>query len=243
MTGNSQPITRRRQEPRALSSKKGSATVVKSRSRGKILVAARALFGSSGYELTSMADVARGAGVSRATIYNNFGDKVSLLAAIVEDYLAGYIEITTRLRSDIPPEQTVFDHLELMIKEGIVWRLRHADLFPVIDLAKHVPGSRWYEFNAESDRAWLDWTMAIHRVNARAGLLRANLNLEFAAKAIFSMVETTLITFDTPASSRRIDDVARQFALLQWYALYSIEPDEAPLMRNVIKRISASKRG
>jgi AcrR family transcriptional regulator len=233
----SPPSLERRSEPASAAGHVNrQPQVMKSRSRGRILAAARELFAVSGYQETSMAEVAQKAKVARATIYNNFPDKVSLLAALVEDYLNGYIDIARTLQADFPPAQTTFEHLETMIREGIVWRLQHADLFPVIDLAKHVPGSRWRETNAQSDKVWLDWMMEIHRGNARAGLLRDSLDLDFSIKAMFSMVETTLVTFDTPSGEDLVNEVAHQFALLQWHALYTGSPAEAPLMHQIIER-------
>jgi AcrR family transcriptional regulator len=234
---------RRRREPGRAKSRTGSQPrVVKSRSRNRILAAARELFVSSGYQETSMAQIAREAGVARATIYNNFPDKVALLAALVQDYLRGYIEIAQRLQASIPANQTTFEHLESMIREGISWRLAHADLFPLIDLAKHVPGSSWHETNAESDKVWLDWMMVMHRGNAEAGLLRDGLDLDFSVKALFSMVETTLITFDNASSAHLVDRVAHEFALLQWHALYDANPSAAPLMHHILDGGAADGR-
>ena len=58
-----------------------------------ILAAARSLFRSPGYSVTRVADVAHLAGVSRATVYNHFDDKKSILYQLVRDYMAGYERI------------------------------------------------------------------------------------------------------------------------------------------------------
>lgn len=59
-----------------------------------ILEAARALFLSRGYGVTSMDALARRAGVSKATIYAHFADKEALFAALVSGEC-------TRLRGEI----------------------------------------------------------------------------------------------------------------------------------------------
>ena len=57
-----------------------------------ILTAARTLFGRHGFQRTSMADVAREAGIARATLYLRYSDKRALFealaAALVDDALA-----------------------------------------------------------------------------------------------------------------------------------------------------------
>ena len=59
----------------------------------RILTAARTLFGRHGFQRTSMADVAREAGIARATLYLRYSDKRALFealaAALVDDALAG----------------------------------------------------------------------------------------------------------------------------------------------------------
>lgn len=56
--------------------------------RSRVLEAARGAFTRSGYA-TSMAEVARGAGVARATVELLFGTKAALLDAVVDVALAG----------------------------------------------------------------------------------------------------------------------------------------------------------
>ena len=59
----------------------------------RILTAARTLFGRHGFQRTSMADVAREAGIARATLYLRYSDKRALFealaAALVDEALTG----------------------------------------------------------------------------------------------------------------------------------------------------------
>lgn len=59
--------------------------------RSAILVAARALFVSEGFERTSVDAVAASAGVSKRTIYDYFGDKDTLLLRVIETSAAGLL--------------------------------------------------------------------------------------------------------------------------------------------------------
>jgi AcrR family transcriptional regulator len=199
-----------------------------------ILTAARELFAEHGYHRTSMAQVAKRAGVVRATIYNHFQRKVDLLRAIVADYMAGYVRIGNELQASAGAQQSVFDILQLTAQRAIDWRIANADLRPLIDLAKHIRESGWEEFNAEADAAMLGWISRIHRANNRRGITRPGLDLDFATAAVYSMIETALSGFDVRSSQQYVDHVAHQLTLLQWNAIYAIEPERAPRVEEVL---------
>lgn len=59
---------------------------------GRILEAARELFLEQGYGTVSMDQIARDAGVSKATVYAHFESKEKLFAAIVQGACAAYAE-------------------------------------------------------------------------------------------------------------------------------------------------------
>ena len=56
---------------------------------------------------TRMADVARGAGVSRQTLYNEFGSKDALAAALAMREIERFIEGTERALDDAHPDDTI----------------------------------------------------------------------------------------------------------------------------------------
>jgi AcrR family transcriptional regulator len=62
--------------------------------------AARELFAERGYAATAMVPIAARATVVRATVYNDFADKIDSLATIIRRYMHGYVEIGQRLRDD-----------------------------------------------------------------------------------------------------------------------------------------------
>jgi AcrR family transcriptional regulator len=192
----------------------------------RILDAAKDLFIERGFPSTSMAEIARRANVVRSTVYNNFADKEAIVAAIMRRYIEGYVEIPARLRGQARPGQTSFELVEDMIRSAILWRIENAELRPLIDLSKHLPNSEWGELNAAADAAMLGWIVEIHRGDAKRGLIRDGLNLDFATSALYSMIEAVIASFDVGASRRRVDNAVRQLTLLHWYALYRVEPDE-----------------
>src|SRR5262245_55202923 len=58
------------------------------RSRAAVVAAARTLFLSKGYAGTTMEEIAALAGLTKRTLYNNYGDKNALFTQIVANVLA-----------------------------------------------------------------------------------------------------------------------------------------------------------
>jgi TetR/AcrR family transcriptional regulator, cholesterol catabolism regulator len=192
----------------------------------RILAAGRSLFIEQGFPETSMEAIAQRANVVRATVYNNFKDKEAILAEIMRRYLEGYVEIPRRLREEARPEQTSFELVEDMIRNAFLWRIENAELRPLVDLSKHLPTSPWPRLNAAADAAMHDWILEIHRRDAERGLLREDLDLDFAIRALYLMIEAVLASLDPRTSKRRVNAAVHQLALLNWHALYREGPDE-----------------
>lgn len=198
------------------------------KARTKILEASRKLFARRGFSETSMGDIARAAQVARATVYNNFDDKQDILAAIISDYMTGYARIAQRLRENARSGQTSFELIQEMVREALRWRVENADLRPIVAVARNLRGSGWEEANKAADDAMLGWIMAVHAADEDAGLIREDIDLEFGVRAAYNMIESVLSTFDVNSSPEEIDRAARQLALLHWYSICSVPPEDAP---------------
>jgi hypothetical protein len=72
----------------------------------------------------------------------------------------------------------------------------------------------------------LGWITEIHRGDADRGLIRPEVDLEFAAPALYSMIEAVIASFDVKANRGKVDKAVRQLTLLHWHALYRIEPED-----------------
>ncbi len=84
--------------------------------RARILDAARSLFASQGFDDVTVADIARHAGVARATVFNYFASKHTLIDAITEEVLAYYAEMLDRAQADERSStaallRALFDHM------------------------------------------------------------------------------------------------------------------------------------
>ena len=64
----------------------GARTAAVAETREKVVAAARRLFAEAGFHRVSLDEIARQADVARATVYHQFGSKLGVLAAVVEDY-------------------------------------------------------------------------------------------------------------------------------------------------------------
>jgi AcrR family transcriptional regulator len=198
------------------------------KARTKILEASRKLFSRRGYAEVSVGDIARGAGVVRATVYNNFDDKQDILAAIIADYMTGYARIAQRLRENARPGQTSFDLIQEMVREALAWRVQNADLRPLVAVARNARGSGWDQANKAADDAMLGWILAVHAADDAAGLIREDIDLEFGVRAAYAMIEAVLSSFDVAAGEEQIEQAAHQLSLLHWYSICRVDPSEAP---------------
>jgi AcrR family transcriptional regulator len=198
------------------------------RARIKILEASRKLFTRRGFSETSMGDIARAAQVARATVYNNFDDKQDILAVIIRDYLTGYAQIPQKLREHARSGQTSFDLIEEMVREALGWKVKNADLRPIVAVARSSRSAGWEEANKAADDAMLGWVMAVHAADESAGLIRDDVDLEFGVRATYWMIEAFIASFDVSSDEEEINRAARQLALLHWHAICRVPPDEAP---------------
>ena len=203
-----------------------------------ILAAARELFSNPGYTSARVADIAKLAGVSRATVYNNFEDKQAILNQLVRDYMSGYQEIGLRMQKAAKPSDTVFELLGTMLHETFMWRIQNADLRPAIEVAKQLPGSAWTEANHAADLAIHGWIATIHHASADHGVILPDIDIDFATEALYSMIDATISTLDVNTSRREISRITKQLTLIQWNAIYATPPDESLLVGEVLSEIS-----
>ena len=198
------------------------------RARAKILEASRKLFTRRGFSETSMGDIARAAQVARATVYNNFDDKQDILAVIIRDYLTGYAQIPQKLREHARSGQTSFDLIEEMVREALRWKVQNVDLRPIVAVARSSRSSGWDEANKAADDAMLGWIMTVHAADESAGLIRDDIDLEFGVRGTYWMIEAFIVSFNVSADEEQINRAAHQLALLHWYAICKVPPEEAP---------------
>jgi AcrR family transcriptional regulator len=195
------------------------------RSRERIREAAIDLFLEVGYPGTSMDALARRAEVARATIYNNFEDKVEILALIVGDYVSGYVDMIRRLPTDeVRSVEESFGLIRTFILEALRWRAANAYLRPLIEQAKHLREAGWEQMDTYADAVIIDWLLTIHRADAERDLIRSEIDLVFATGAVHSMIDRTLTVTDRSLDDGYLENLADRLADLYWHAIYLVPP-------------------
>ncbi|XOV94507.1 MAG: TetR/AcrR family transcriptional regulator [Bacteroidota bacterium] len=89
---------------------------IRESSTSKILAASLELFGTIGYQATTIAQIAEKAGVSKGLIYNYFDSKEDLLKAMVKRFSEEGDKMMEHLNSDDPKQM-----LEMMIRGAFKW--------------------------------------------------------------------------------------------------------------------------
>ena len=94
----------------------------KIKSRKRILKASRKLFSTKGYDETMMEDIAQSAEVSKATVYNYFPSKESLLIGTANEVLDLAILLAEKLQKEgIESEQIIREVLDAFVKASITY--------------------------------------------------------------------------------------------------------------------------
>jgi AcrR family transcriptional regulator len=138
--------------------------------RAELVAAARRLFVDDGYDATSMAALARAAGVAPNTIYWYFGDKDDVLIAVLDDVLAEALaDYATVVRRPL--------------REQLLWTVQQLQRIHRLVATVHARIAR-----SPAVDAWHD---AFHRNTE--GLLRVALEQRIDAEAIDA--EVTIAVF------------------------------------------------
>ena len=113
--------------------------------RANIIASAEALFAANGYTGTSIADVAKEAGVAVGTVYRLFPDKPALLAALHIRMENGFIEAMQRGWSSATRFE---DRFAPMISEILDKVSEIKDVMPLYAMTKDMVGATDYVPNA-----------------------------------------------------------------------------------------------
>ena len=148
--------------------------------REALLAVAKRLFAAQGVEATSMAEIAREAGVGQGTLYRHFADKAALCQGLIGEDLEAFQERVGALlesASDLPP----LERLGQLLAEKTRLVESHLPLFATMDLGPHRKGpSPFYAWQHEHISALLEEAVA------RGEL--APLDVPFTAGAILTTV-------------------------------------------------------
>jgi AcrR family transcriptional regulator len=143
-----------------------------------LLLAARASVLDLGLRRTTLAEVARRAGVSRMTAYRQYGDRDALVAALLTAELVGSMEAVTAAVADLP---TARDRL---VEAGAAVYRRILDLDPELLLPLVVD-----RFGA-TQRAAVDAAAAQIRAGRRDGSVRRGPSAQAMAEHLVVVLQS-----------------------------------------------------
>jgi AcrR family transcriptional regulator len=96
------------------------------RTREAILDAATAMFAQQGYHAVTVKDIASAAGYTAPSLYNYFGGKEEIFAALLERIHLANLGV---FDEPVPSGLTFAQRLELLVRRHLDVRTRHADAF------------------------------------------------------------------------------------------------------------------
>lgn len=152
----------------------------------KIIQAATGLFRQRGVRAVTMDDIAREAGISKKTIYQEFTDKGQL---VFEAFSAFLEKDECHLQGIFAGEDEVIDHF---IKVSTFMRDRYADMNPLIliEIKRFYPKA-WKRFEEFKRGHAMKSMVEIMERGKRQGYFRKEINVE-----ILAMMRMEQISFD-----------------------------------------------
>ncbi|MCD5315556.1 TetR/AcrR family transcriptional regulator [Kineosporia babensis] len=162
-----------------------------------ILRTAVELFNRRGYDATSMGDLAKELGLSKAAIYHHVESKEQLLAAALNDALD---ELTAVVTEAVRPEAegSAHERLRAVVRRSVEVLIAHQ---PSVTLLLRVRGNSEVELDALQRRRRLDEQLAeLVSAAVQEGSLRADLPPALVGRLLFGLVNS-LVEWYQPSGS------------------------------------------
>jgi AcrR family transcriptional regulator len=110
------------------------------RNRARILEAARSLFAERGVGEVTLEEVARAAGVGKATLFRRFGDRGALFLALLDEHERELQDAVLRGEAPLGPGAPARERLRAFLDALLHLSLEHRDLLLASETAR--PGAR-----------------------------------------------------------------------------------------------------
>ncbi|MGQ0844070.1 MAG: TetR/AcrR family transcriptional regulator [Sporichthyaceae bacterium] len=165
-----------------------------------LLAVAAAVFGERGYDGTSMADLAKAAGITKSSFYHHVPSKEDLLRRSLDRALDGLFEVLAGIDSGRP----AIDALEHLLRGAIRVLVEEQ---PHVTLLLRVRGNTEVERAALARRREFDHRVAGLVEDAIAsGDLRPDLDSELAARLMFGTINSITEWYrpDGPLDAERL---------------------------------------
>jgi AcrR family transcriptional regulator len=180
--------------------------------RRELIEVAAEVFRRQGLAGTSIDDVAREAGVDRATLYYYVGSKNELFEEVVVEALVANVELAERIReAPAPPDEKLMDLLEAVIRS---YAERYPQLFVFAqENAEHLPTPNGAHDIRGLQRRFDRAVIGLIEQGVAQGLFRSDLSPRLATYGIIGMINWTHRWFH-PEGALATEDVGSTFAEL-----------------------------
>ena len=202
------------------------------RTRAELVKAARAEFERNGYFETSIQDIARRAKVAYGTFYTYFAAKEEVFDEVVADLVVSYRTIAeAEPRSGADPASLI-----ARANAGYLHAYRqNASMMAILEqVASFNPRLR--EIRRQARRYWVDRGAAAIAAWQSQGLARADLDPQYAASALGSMVDRSAYVWFVLGEPFEEDKAIEQLTLLYCAALGLARPSNGATSAEVPRR-------
>ena len=114
------------------------------RTRSAILEGTKTLIATVGLQRTNMIDIADTSQVSRATLYNHFRDKGSVVRALLESEIDRIFQLVD---SDISPADALLEISRAISSDPALEMMRKTDPAVLTQILSQTEDSLWQQFN------------------------------------------------------------------------------------------------
>ena len=160
--------------------------------REKILRAAIRIFSQKGYFNSKISEIARLAGVADGTIYLYFKNKDDLLISLFEEKMG---EVVADVRARISDGSGALSRLQIFIRNHMDLLTREAGLIEVIQVELRQSNKFMKEYVPVKFLEYLDVISGILEDGKREGVIRPDLNVTLARRAIFGALDEISLAY------------------------------------------------
>src|SRR5919202_1208286 len=160
----------------------------------RILDAARSEFARRGFPGARLQDIAERAGLTHPTLLYHFGSKERLYAAVIEQAMEDWAEMTSAAVSQAPPG---FERVAALVDAGLEFFASHHDFVVIWRREAIEGGGRLEQAMAEHLRPFFDRAVTFLRGEVAAGRLREHDPVE-----LMQLVYGAVMTYFSDAGFR-----------------------------------------
>ena len=160
--------------------------------RDRILRAAVKIFSRKGFFNAKVSEIARAAEVADGTIYLYFRNKDDLLISLFEEKMG---EVVADVRRRIADGRNALEKLRIFIENHMDLLEREAGLVEVLQVELRQSTKFLKDYTPVKFFEYLDVISGILEEGKREGVLRPDLNISIARRAIFGALDELSLTY------------------------------------------------